>query len=270
MGKLLWAEWKELRGNRAFWLLAGILVGLSLLYVEMQFSSRELDPVLVQKLGISSDPEERGKDAFWQIMRDPSVVAWFSIPFAALLIGPGFTRRSISAQVMAGHSRLRVFCLKAGEYYLLFPPVLAVYPVGAMLRSCRPWLENLSAADTAYFWQAVVLKTMLDLGLISVCFFFVFLCRDVVKTLAVTVGYTFFLSFLSRFAGKGLLGKLLYFLPLAHYSHLVPHPDPLPGTLWDVPPIGRQEMLVIVAGSAVILIASLAGAYALFRRADLK
>ena len=27
MGKLLWVEWKGLRGNRAFWLLVGSLVG---------------------------------------------------------------------------------------------------------------------------------------------------------------------------------------------------------------------------------------------------
>ena len=63
---------------------------------------------------------------------------------------------------MAGYSRLRVFCIKAVEYYLFFPLVLAVYPTAAMLRSCRPWLETLSAADAAYFWQGVLLKGALD------------------------------------------------------------------------------------------------------------
>ena len=71
--------------------------GLSLVYVEMQLSSRPLDPVLAEQRGISSDLEREGKKAFWRIMRDPSVVSWFSIPFAALLIGPGFTGRGISA-----------------------------------------------------------------------------------------------------------------------------------------------------------------------------
>lgn len=52
-------------------------------------------------------------------------------------------------------------------------------------------------------------------------------------------------------------------MPVTHYSDLLPHPDPLPGSIWDVPPIGRPEMLVV-------LMASLVGAYALFRRADLK
>lgn len=61
----------------------------------------------------------------------------------------------------------------------------------------------------------------------------------------------------------GYWGEILYFLPVTHYSDLLPHPDPLPGSIWDVPPIGRPEMLVV-------LMASLVGAYALFRRADLK
>ena len=114
--------------------------------------------------------------------------------------------------MMAGYSRLRVFCIKAVEYYLFFPLVLAVYPTAAMLRSCRPWLETLSAADAAYFWQGVLLKGALDIGLISASFFIVFLCRDVVNTLAATLGYVFFLAFLSYLASGRILGGDTVFL----------------------------------------------------------
>ena len=71
--------------------------GLWLGFVVMELSSRPQVPVLGVQRGFSSDLEREGKKAFWRIMRDPSVVSWLSIPFAALLIGPGFTGRGISA-----------------------------------------------------------------------------------------------------------------------------------------------------------------------------
>ena len=151
---LVHSELQKLRSNRTFWIMAAILVAFSVFYVFMQTDIYfKTDQTLLQMMGMSNDLVKEGPTIFWKIIRDSSMVSWFSVPFAGL-----------------------------------FVLVLSIYPVGAFLRCCLPWIQVMSAADAAYFWQGVSLKLILDLHFISIGFFLVFLCRDVLKSIAASLG----------------------------------------------------------------------------------
>lgn len=265
MWRLIRVEWRRVWSNRPFLVLLFVLIVLSFVHLEIQFPNRSLPYPLSELVGPAYDAVTAGRHSFWRIMCDASTVSWFSIPFAAILIGRDFSHRCVSAEIMAGHSRGQILLVKASEYYILFFLILTIYPAAAICRRCIPWLQNLDSADTAYLLQGVLLKTVLDLGLISVCLFFAFLCRGMLKTLAVTMAYTLLMPVLS-----GINKKVAYFLPVSHYSYLIRQPNPIPGSMWDVPPMDLPEFLVIVVGSLLITLLSLLGSYLLFRRADLR
>lgn len=266
--RLVHSELQKLRSNRTFWIMAAILVAISVLYVFMQtdtyFKTSAIDMAI---MGMSNDLVKEGPDIFWMIIRDPFIVSLFSVPFAGLLIGTDFGERGISQTVMAGNPRGKLFLIKAIEYYVLFLLVLSIYPVGALLRCCLPWIQVMNAADAAYFWQGVSLKLVLDLHFISIGFFLVFLCRDVLKSIAASLGAILLLQFFPRIP----VGENIRSInPISYYSYIVRNPDPIPGTLWDVPPLSTAEILVIVIGSFLVITACITGAYLLFRKSELK
>lgn len=260
---LLRGELQKLRNHRTFWIMAAVLAGLSVLYVFMQTNTYFIDDMLE----MSVDKLKKGPDIFWRIIADPSVLGWFSVPFAGLLLGTDFGERGISQILMAGYSRKKLFLVKTIEYYVLFLPVLAIYPVGAILRCCLPWIRTMDAADAAYFWQGVSLKFVLDMNFISVGFFLVFLCRDVLKSIAASLGAALLMNALPRISVGDTIRSLN---PIHYYSYIVPKRDILPGSYWDIPPINTAEILLIVIGSLLVIGLCIWGAYRLFQRAELK
>ena len=146
--RLVHSELQKLRSNRTFWIMTAILTALSVLYVFMQTDTFfKVSAIETEIIGTSIDLVKEGPTIFWKIIRDSSMVAWFSVPFAGLLIGTDFGDRGISQTVMAGSPRGKLFLIKAIEYYVLFLLVLSIYPVGAFLRCCLPWVQVMSAAD---------------------------------------------------------------------------------------------------------------------------
>lgn len=266
--RLVHSELQKLRSNRTFWIMTAILTALSVLYVFMQTDTFfKVSAIETEIIGTSIDLVKEGPTIFWKIIRDSSMVAWFSVPFAGLLIGTDFGDRGISQTVMAGSPRGKLFLIKAIEYYVLFLLVLSIYPVGAFLRCCLPWVQVMSAADAAYFWQGVFLKLVLDLNLISIGFFLVFLCRDVLKSIAASLGVVLLLAFFPRIP----VGENIRSInPVSYYSYIVRHPDPMPGSMWDVPPLSTVEISVIVIGSFLVIAACITGAYLLFRKSELR
>lgn len=262
--RLVHSELQKLRSNRTFWIMAAILVAISVFYVFMQTDTYFKTSTMEQlRMGASLIPSERGESIFWRIIRDPSVVSLFSVPFAGLLIGTDFGERGISQTVMAGNPRGKLFLIKAIEYYVLFLLVLSIYPVGALLR-CFSWIQVM---DAAYFWQGVSLKLVLDLHFISIGFFLVFLCRDVLKSIAASLGVILLLQFFPRIP----VGENIRSInPISYYSYIVQHPNPMPGGMWDVPPLNTVEISVIVIGSFLVMGACIIGAYLLFRKSELK
>ena len=266
--RLVHSELQKLRSNRTFWIMAAILVAFSVFYVFMQTDIYfKTDQTLLQMMGMSNDLVKEGPTIFWKIIRDSSMVSWFSVPFAGLLIGTDFGERGISQTVMAGNPRGKLFLIKTIEYYVLFLLVLSIYPVGAFLRCCLPWIQVMSAADAAYFWQGVSLKLILDLHFISIGFFLVFLCRDVLKSIAASLGAMLLLSLFPRIpVGENIRS----ISPIGYYSYIVPNPDPIPGTMWDAPPLNTTEILVLMIGSFLVIAACITGAYLLFRKSELR
>lgn len=262
--RLVHSELQKLRSNRTFWIMTAILAALSVLYVFMQTDTYfKISTMEHLRMGESLIPSERGASIFWRIIRDSSLVGWFSVPFAGLLIGTDFGERGISQTVMAGNPRGKLFLIKTIEYYVLFLLVLSIYPVGALLR-CLSWIQVM---DAAYFWQGVSLKLVLDLHLISIGFFLVFLCRDVLKSIAASLGAMLLLAFSPRIpVGENIRS----ISPIGYYSYIVPNPAPIPGTMWDVPPLNTTEILVLVIGSFLVIAACITGAYLLFRKSELR
>lgn len=265
---LLRAELQKLRNHRTFWIMAAVLAGLSVLYVFMQTNTYFVNDMLTLRImGVTNSLVKEGPDIFWRIIADPSVIAWFSVPFAGLLIGTDFGERGISQILMAGYSRKKLFLVKIVEYYVLFLLVLAIFPVGAILRCCLPWMRGMDAADAAYFWQGVSLKFVLDMNWISVGFFLVFLCRDVLKSIAASLGAALLMNALPRISVGDTIRSLN---PMHYYSYIVPKRDVLPGSYWDIPPINTAEILLIVIGSLLVIGLCIWGAYRLFQKAELK
>ena len=265
---LVRGELQRLRSNWAFLIMMAILTMLSVLYVFMQTNAYFItDQTMLNMMGMSNDLVEEGPDIFWRIITDSSAVSWFSLPFAALFIGTDFQGRGFSQVLMAGHSRKKLFFAKTIEYYIFFLLILAIYPVGAILRCCLPWIKEMNAVDVAYFWQGTSLKIVLDMNWISVSFFLAFLCRDILKTIMVTFGMLCLTPLFPTIS----VGKNIRSLnPLEYFSYTVRRPNPIPGTMWDVPPLSTAEILVIVIGSFLVITACITGAYLLFRKSELK
>ena len=272
MKSLIRGEWKKLICNKVFRVMVLIMVLLSTAYAFMQYRVTLANKELIF---FSSGDVGLGSHIFWFVMKDPSVASCFSIVFAALLLGTDFKNRGIQTAIMAGYSRGKIFAVKVVQYYVLTMLVLAIYPVLSVIVCCIPWFQTLDAAGIAYVVQSFALKFLLDLEIVSVGLVFVFLCRDILKTICVSLVYTLSISWLSNSASKNVdsvWDRLWYYVPLSHYGSIVMKPE-VPGikqNYWPTTPPTTEQILIIVLGSLIFVSLSILIAYLIFRKAELK
>lgn len=120
----------------------------------------------------------------------------------ALLIGQDFTNRTIHLEIVAGHSRIKIFISKCLIYLALFNILMLLSPiVGSIRMSFQLGWGGSWNSNVMYILRVVGFLVLLNSAVFSICIFFAFLFRDSAKTVSVSMIVLFVSAMCIAYAG---------------------------------------------------------------------
>ncbi|AIQ21053.1 hypothetical protein H70357_33530 [Paenibacillus sp. FSL H7-0357] len=204
MNNLMQMEWYRLKYNKFF-------IGCSLLCIIYGvFASKGYVADLttrVDAIGI-----------FTAMVYDSTIWLVLFSAIAALLIGQDFTNRTIHLEVVAGHSRIKIFISKCLIYLAVFNILMLISPIVGSIRMSflLGWGDSWNN-DVLYILRVVGFSVLLNSAVFSVCIFFAFIFRDSARTVSVSMIVLFVSAMCIAYAGPmGWYDSLpwLRFLPM--------------------------------------------------------
>jgi ABC-2 type transport system permease protein len=145
------------------------------------------------------------KDAigiFYAMVYDSTVWLVLFSAIVALMIGQDFTNRTIHLEVVAGHSRIRIFFSKCLIYLAVFNFLMLLGPVTGSIRMSFQlgWGDSWNN-DILYILRVILFSLLLNSAVFSVCIFLAFLFKDSAKTVSVSMIVLFISAMCIAYAG---------------------------------------------------------------------
>ncbi|MEK4325677.1 ABC transporter permease [Paenibacillus sp. FSL R7-0297] len=188
MNNLMQMEWYRIKYNKFFvgCALLSIIYGL--------FASKSYIADLTTH-----------KDAigiFYAMVYDSTVWLVLFSAIVALMIGHDFTNRTIHLEVVAGHSRIKIFFSKCLIYLAVFNLLMLLGPVVGSIRMSFQlgWGDSWNH-DALYILRVILFSLLLNSAVFSVCIFFAFIFKDSAKTVSVSMIVLFISAMCIAYAG---------------------------------------------------------------------
>lgn len=190
------------------------------------------------------------------VFSDASAISWMSIVFAGFVISRDFDKRTMNIMIYRGYSRWRILFSKVLIYYI-YACVVSLVPTLVTLKVYAPgWT---SAFSMGFLVRSILLKLLLDMGMISFPIIFAFLFQNPLKSISASLLVTFLLL---KLKGESLLGDILRYYPGA----LIMRDE-----LWSQAKVMDTQLKVAAVLSPLIfIVASVGISFAIFRKSDLK
>lgn len=266
MSHVMKHRWFELRHNPVFWLTLAVCCAFTLFLVSSSGGGIHYlkDPPTVP--GITYDM----KGFFAASTADcifPLLI--ISGTFTAMILSQQFSHRTINQEIAVGHSRGKIFASQCLIGFVV-PNLAALL---AIVVGCLRWAGSLPMASAAvavpFFLRALLLLSLLNFSLFSVCMIFVVAFRDTAKTMLFSACF-FLAAIISMSAQEYGLSRVpgtLY--PVAPTVPLLLHPAFLMRyALYSTLTLPQGILIACVAAGWTALFLSIA--YCVFRRCELK
>lgn len=261
MRNLIRVEWMKLCHNRTLGVIVLVLVIIAFGLVSTAYGPIPEQITAETPQYFTGVEMSRGELVFQHVMGDSSYSGWMAVFFAAIFIGAEFENRSINRAIFAGNTRGKIFAVKVIEFYVVGCLVFAIHPLVACGRYALPWMLGQVGEQGLYFLRCIGMRLLLDMGMMSLSLIVVFLFRDVIRSLGVTLLITILLSQImgmrQNLPPDSLLYQILQAYPSSYYR-AVANPVITGETLW-----------IAAATSIIPIFVSVAVSYFLFRRAEL-
>ncbi|SHJ27568.1 ABC-2 type transport system permease protein [Clostridium cavendishii DSM 21758] len=170
MINLLKLEFHKLKHNKSFLIIA-------------------LITVIAEIINVIKNGTISGERAFQNSMYDIATLMLLGSVFAGLFIGTDFSNRIINKEVSAGHSRLKILLSKGILFFLATEMIMLVYPIASVTVNTilNGWGSSFDLSTVIYIIKTILFRMVLDASCISLWIFIAFLCKDVTKTMGVSI-----------------------------------------------------------------------------------
>lgn len=212
MPNLIKLEFYKLKKQKIYkmLLLAVIIISALSAYSEMSALSAN---------GILSS----GKVSYINAFRDISML-FVSAMFAGFFIGSDFSNKTIQSQLSQGRSRWEVVVSKALVFFSGTSMIMLLYPITvSFIHTFKfGWGEPFTMISVVYILRVALLGAILNIGTTSIFVLFAFLCRDIPKTICLSVFSLVLFSVLSSILGNTfpVMRKIISFTTLAQLNHI--------------------------------------------------
>ena len=182
--------------------------------------------------------------------------------FAGFYIGSDFSNKTIHSQLSQGHSRLDIVISKTLVFFIGTSIIMMLYPITvALINTVKfGWGEPFTIISVFYILRVAVLGVILNIGTTSIFVLIAFLCRDIPKTICISLAFPVLFSALSSTLGNMVPGilKIINFTTLSQLKNIV----------GDTISTSTIITVLLSAGITVIVIISLSNL--LFAKAEIK
>lgn len=248
MLNLIQMELYKLRHNKSFY---------TILFIVGVFSS------LFSVFLLDSKPQEIfAKDVLSITFKDLPLSTLLSATFAGLFIGSEFTNKTITHEIISGHSRFSVIISKTMSFFIGTIAIILIYPLVCIfiLMIVRGWGEPFTYNSFLTALRITTLGLIVNLSNMSICVLLAFILRDVGKTMGVSYLLLMFTQPIFRlFSKKSDLINNLY--AYTSYNQI----DVVTKNI-----LSTSDIVVSIITSFGAIILFLSVTYIFFRKADLK
>lgn len=171
---------------------------------------------------IQLDSQLNGKTQFTVMFHDISMLFVCAI-FAAIYIGNDFNNRTIQSQIASGHSREKIVIAKLFVFMIAAQMILILYPViGAItVTISRGWGTIVSYQEINYIILLLAEAMILNIGTSSYFVLFAFLCRDIPKTICLSMAFPIIFSIVKESIEKiPLVGYLIKLMSISQIGQI--------------------------------------------------
>jgi ABC-2 type transport system permease protein len=236
-------EFYKLRKQRIFYV---ILLFVGVISVMSSISAMSLDVNL------------NGKTQYVEMFHDVSMLFACAV-FVALYIGNDFNSRTIQYQVASGHSRKDIIIAKLLGFMVASQMIIILYPViGAITVTInRGWDVSVSCQEIKYIILTLIESIVLNIGTSSYFVLFAFVCRDITKTICLSVAFPIVLSIIKPFIA--IIPILRYLIDLMSISQI-----------GNIGITSVKQLVIILLSSTITLLIDFFIMTAVFYKAELK
>ena len=154
---------------------------------------------------------------FRTIVQNTQFMFWIGVLLAGFLIGESFIDRTIAVPIAYGYTRTVVYTAKLAAYFIFALIFSFLSRLATWIIFAHGW-TNVSAMEIV---QLFIFRALCDIGIVSIPFLIVFFCRDLVKTMTLSVGYAMiFTNSLNKTQAGNFFEEILWHHPVFYYRKM--------------------------------------------------
>lgn len=203
MGNLLKTEWYKLKKNRTFWVLAGLLIALGVLYP-------------LDRIGETNAFAENDYYRGYILSINRDIVKLLPAILAGFFIASEYSLGTMKSIASSGNSRIRIYFAKLTVFSIGSIIIMLVLPI-VMMGASALYLGDAVTPEWSFYFETIGLTALYAAAFASIMAFFSVIFADSGKTIAFLLLFLAMINSLLEVVGA----KVSFLEPMITHSVLI-------------------------------------------------